>query len=592
MPRTLPHPPVPGPQPSTSFTVAAGGTRGAPTAPTAREVADAWVETLADLDPAVGTALGIRPGDDRMPDLSPEGLAAEADAARTVLSTLAEARVTDDDDRRCATLLRERLSTALAQHDSGEDLASLRPIGSPVHGLQSIFLMMPAATADDWAVIARRMARVPDAAESYRRTLDVGLTRGPRSAPRQAEAVAEQLDAWLGSGGEPGWHAGFVAAHDGAADLPASLERELAAAAGRAADGVTALRDWITATYLPAVADVPDGVGRERYLLGAKRFTGSDLDPAEAYAWGWGELDRIEAEMVAEAERVLPGATPAEALAWLDEHGPAVEGVPEVRAWLQDMMDQAIADLDGTAFDIAEPVKRVEAMIAPPGAAAAPYYTRPSLDFTRPGRTWLPTLGRTRFPRWDLVSTWYHEGVPGHHLQLGQWAYRAAELSRFKVSVGSVSATTEGWALYAERLVDELGYLSDPGDRLGYLDNQRMRAVRVVIDIGMHLGLEIPTSATFHPGERWDAPLGEEFFAARSGSPAAFVHSEIVRYLGWPGQAISYKLGERAWLAGRDAARRRREAAGEPFDLRSWHTAALSLGSLGLDDLARELTAL
>ena len=87
-------------------------------------------------------------------------------------------------------------------------------------------------------------------------------------------------------------------------------------------------------------------------------------------------------------------------------------------------MDEAIDALDGTHFDLAEPVRRVEAMIAPPGSAAAPYYTRPSQDFSRPGRTWLPTLGRERFPLWDLVSTWYHEGVPGHHLQLAQWALR------------------------------------------------------------------------------------------------------------------------------------------------------------------------
>ena len=557
--------------------------------PTARELANAWVELLADIDPAVGTSLGIRPGDDRMPDLSPEGLRGEAEAARTVLAALAGARITDDDDRRCATLLRERLSTALAAHDAGEDLASLRPIGSPVHVLQSIFLMMPTATEDDWAVVARRLAAVPATATSYRRSLESGLATVHRSAPRQAAAVADQLDAWLGTDGEPTWHAGFVAA---APDLPATLTRELERGAECAAAGIAALRDWIRAEYLPAVAEVPDGVGRERYLLGAKAFTGADLDPLDAYTWGWEELARIEAEMLEEADRVRPGATPAQALAWLDEHGPAIEGVAEVRTWLQNMMDTAIARLDGTVFDIAEPVKRVEAMIAPPGAAAAPYYTRPSLDFARPGRTWLPTLGRTRFPRWDLVSTWYHEGVPGHHLQLAQWANRAAELSRFQVSVGSVAANTEGWALYAERLVDELGYLTDPGDRLGYLDNQRMRAVRVVIDIGMHLGLEIPASSGFHPGERWTAALGEEFFAARSGSPAAFVQSEIVRYLGWPGQAISYKLGERAWLAGRDAARRRHEAAGEAFDLRAWHTAALSLGALGLDDLTRELAAL
>lgn len=140
--------------------------------------------------------------------------------------------------------------------------------------------------------------------------------------------------------------------------------------------------------------------------------------------------------------------------------------------------------------------------------------------------------------------------------------------------------------------MDELGHLRTPGARLGYLDGQRMRAVRVVIDIGMHLGLRIPEGRWSHGGETWTAALGEAFFAERSGSPAAFVRSEVERYLGWPGQAISYKLGERAWLAGRAAARARREAAGETFDLRSWHTAALGLGSLGLDDLERELAAL
>ena len=404
---------------------------------------------------------------------------------------------------------------------------------------------------------------------------------GHRSAPRQAAAVAEQLEAWV----DGRWFTGFVS------DAPAAVRPAADRAAGAATEAVAELAGWLRSTYLPDVADVPDGVGRDRYLLSARQFLGAVIDPADAYAYGWSELARIEEEMVVEAARVLPGADPAQAFAHLDAHGAAIEGVEEVRVWLQAMMDRAIADLDGSVVDIAEPVRRVEARIAPPGSAAAPYYTRPSLDFSRPGRTWLPTLGRTRFPVHDLVSTWYHEGVPGHHLQLGTWASRAGELSRFQVSLGSVSATTEGWALYAERLADELGYLEDPGVRLGYLDNQRMRAVRVVIDLGMHLSLPIPADQPFHPGERWTHGLGREFFAGRSGSPAAFVDSEVVRYLGWPGQAISYKLGERAWLAGRAAAMARARSDGRQFDLRAWHTAALGLGSLGLSDLESELAA-
>jgi uncharacterized protein (DUF885 family) len=290
--------------------------------------------------------------------------------------------------------------------------------------------------------------------------------------------------------------------------------------------------------------------------------------------------------MDVQATRVLPGASVREAMRHLDAHGEAVDGVEPVRLRLQSMIDGAIDDLDGTHFDLAAPVRLLEARIAPAGSAAAPYYSRPAQDFSRPGRTWLPTLGMTRFPLWKLVSTWYHEGVPGHHLQFAQWAMLSGRLSRWQTGVGSVSATSEGWALYAERLMDELGYLTDPGARLGYLEAQIRRAMRVVIDIGMHLRLTIPAAAPLGAGETWTPELAAEFFVAHAARDDAFVASEIVRYLGMPGQAISYKVGERAWLAGRETAR---AARGADFDLKAWHMAALSLGSLGLDDLAVEL---
>jgi uncharacterized protein (DUF885 family) len=116
-----------------------------------------------------------------------------------------------------------------------------------------------------------------------------------------------------------------------------------------------------------------------------------------------------------------------------------------------------------------------------------------------------------------------------------------------------------------------------------------LRATRVVLDIGMHLELPIPAHSPFRPGERWTPELGREFFGLYNGLPAAMLDSELVRYLGIPGQAIGYKLGERAWLAGRDAARK---AHGDAFDPKAWHMAALSQGSLGLDDLVDELSRL
>jgi uncharacterized protein (DUF885 family) len=321
----------------------------------------------------------------------------------------------------------------------------------------------------------------------------------------------------------------------------------------------------------------------------ARYWTGSDLDLAEAYEWGWSEYRRIWAEMIEQAAPILPGGTPKQAMDHLEEHGQAIDGVDAVRKWLQDLMDQAMTQLNETHFDLPDPVKVVEARIAPAGSGAAPYYTNPSLDFARPGQTWLPTMGKTTFPVWGLVSTWYHEGVPGHHLQLAQWTYLASQLSTYQTTVGGVSANMEGWALYAERLMDELGFLTDAGVRMGYLEGQLARAIRVVIDIGMHLSLPVPADSPMFAGEPWTAERGLEFFAAHSGQPRDYLASEVHRYLGGAGQAIGYKLGERAWLAGRDGAR---TAHGPAFDLKSWHMAALSLGSLGLDDLTDELARL
>lgn len=544
-----------------------------------RALADDYVTRLADLDTRVATALGSHPGDDRVPDLSPDGQRARDDLDRSVLAALPAATVRDDDDRRCARLLRERLEAHLAVSDAGEHLRTVRNIGAPHQQVRQLFDLMPTATDEDWATVARRLVGVPGAFEGYRASLTAGSARGLHAAPRQLATVADQLDAWVTSR----WFATFVAAG------PESLRPVLDAAAEAATTATAQLRDHLRQELLPAAAGTPDAVGEDRYRHGARLSTGADLDLGEAYAWAWDEYRRIDGDMRREADAVLPGAGPLAAMAHLGEHGEAVEGVEEVRIRLQKLMDQTIAELDGTHFTIDGPVREVQAMIAPPGSAAAPYYTGPSQDFSRPGRTWLPTLGETRFPLWGLISTWYHEGVPGHHLQIARWTACAGQLSAYQTSVGKVSGNIEGWALYAERLMDELGYLNVPGARLGYLDAQQMRAIRVVVDIGMHLGLTVPADSPLHAGAVWTPQVARAFLGAHSGRSSAFLDSEIVRYLGWPGQAISYKLGERAWLAGRDAARAARGAA---FDLRAWHAAALAQGSLGLDDLTDELARL
>ncbi|MFD5059258.1 MULTISPECIES: DUF885 domain-containing protein [unclassified Streptomyces] len=551
-----------------------------------RQVADDYVDAFIELDPIAGTYLGVEASSSRLPDFSPAGQEALAELARTTLVKLDAAEqlpgADSDAERRCGRLLRERLTAELAVHEADESLRAVSNLHSPAHSVREVLTVTPTETDEDWAAIVERLRAVPAALEGYRTSLALGLERKLYGGPRATTTFIGQLTEWIGDNGT-GFFQSFVAPG------PDALRADLDDAAQQATTSLVALRDWMRDVYAPEIEGAPDTVGRERYARWSRYFNGTDLDLDEAYAYGWSEYHRLLAEMKTEAEKVLPGAGPWEALAHLDVHGKHIEGVDEVQAWLQGLMDEAIEALDGTHFELAERVRKVESRIAPPGGAAAPYYTGPSEDFSRPGRTWLPTMGETRFPVYDLVSTWYHEGVPGHHLQIAQWTHVADSLSRYQASIGMVSANAEGWALYAERLMDELGFLPDAERRLGYLDAQMMRACRVIVDIGMHAELEIPADSPFRPGERWTPELAQEFFGNHSGRPAEFVESELTRYLSMPGQAIGYKLGERAWLLGRENARK---AHGDAFDAKAWHMAALSQGPLGLDDLVDELSKL
>jgi len=354
-----------------------------------------------------------------------------------------------------------------------------------------------------------------------------------------------------------------------------------------ATDAYDQMGDYLRNSYLPDASPI-DGVGRDRYALAAKGYLGSVIDLEETYDWGWDQLAGVRSEMTKTAELIKLGASVGEAVEILEtDPQKMIKGEDEFRQWMQDLQDKTIEEMDGTHFDISEPVRTIETLIAPPGGALAMYYTGPSEDFSRPGRTWYPTGGKTEFPIWREVSIAYHEGVPGHHFQIATNVAMTEELSRFQRLLAGTSGYVEGWALYAERLMGELGYLENPDYYMGMLDAQALRSVRVIVDIGMHLGLKIPSHSEFNPGEVWTGDLALEFMRERVHFPADFVNSEIDRYLGIPGQAISYKVGERVWLEARELAKR---SAGADFDLKEWHNKALKLGPMGLAQMKREMT--
>ncbi len=547
------------------------------------DIADRYVLAYAALDPIAATDAGIAGHDHELTDFSPAAGDERDRLDRDTLAALERANRTDDRDRIAADVMTERLQLAVALHEAGEELRALRIIGSPVQEIRACFDLMAYNRESDWETVARRMAGVPVALESFEAALREGMTRGMVSARRQALGCAQQAASWGGEDpADPPFFVALVAGHQGDPRLHAELVR----LAGEATDAYAAHARFLREDYAPN-SDPRDPVGRDRYALFARAFNGIDLDLDETYAWGWEELYRIEERMREVAARIAPGETVVAVADHLDhDRSRTIEGVDEFQQWNQDLIDRTIAELHGTHFDIAPPLRRCDAMIAPPGGAAAMYYTGPSEDFSRPGRTWYPTQGRTTFPLWREVSTCYHEGVPGHHLQVAQVKYLSEHLSRYQRAFGFLSGHGEGWALYAERLMGELGYLEDPAYELGMLCAQAMRAVRVIVDIGMHLELQIPPTESEHVGEKWTPELALPFVIERSCEPVDFMKSEVDRYLGWPGQAISYKVGERVWLEARADAQARHGAG---FDLKQFHSYALDLGGMGLGPLRDEL---
>jgi uncharacterized protein (DUF885 family) len=542
------------------------------------DLADRYVDEWAALNPTGATYAGIKGYDDQLDDLSSDGFAAQADLTRRTLAAISVTEPASETERVAKEAMVERLGLELERYDAGEVTSELNVISSALHGLRMVFDLMPTEGEEAVSNIAARLGQFPAALEQYKATLREAAEAGHVSPRAQMIEVAKQCDTWTDPDGDNFFH-GLVDGLQAQDTLSAELKRGASAATAATA----AFGEFLRKTMAPLGRD-KQAAGRERYQLASRYFLGARVDLDETYAWGFDELARLESDMRAVSARIAgPGASIDDAVAALDaDPARRIEGKEAFRDWMQALADKALADLHGTHFDIPEPVRRIECCLAPTSDGGI-YYTAPSEDFARPGRMWWAVpQGITAFSTWREVTTVYHEGVPGHHLQIAQTLVRAELLNRWQRLLSWSSGHGEGWALYSERLMDDLGYLEDPGDKLGMLDGQAFRAARVIVDIGMHLELEIPRDNPFgfHPGERWTPELGWEFLRAHCRVPDENLRFELNRYLGWPGQAPAYKVGERIWLQARDEAKARK---GADFDLKEFHRTALNLGSLGLD---------
>lgn len=534
-------------------------------------ISDEYIDTVGRMSPMNATALGIPGYDHLLDDLSVAAETKIADYRRDVLGRVKEMTPIDHIDHIAKEVLIERIESALMLFDSRESLTTYGPIANPVSNIRSIFSLMSNEGDEAIANITARLNAIGGALDSWKSTIEDMQAEGKGTARRQVLGVAEQLEVH-GNGG----YADMARTIDPEGKYP-----ELHLAAQNAQTSCLRMAAWMKDVHAPRSLDI-DGVGAERYAPWARYFTGADLDFRATYEWAVGDLDQINARMYKAAEKLgLAGKSLKEVAQYCEEaESHSIDGEAALLAKLIEFTEQAVARVDGIYFDIDPRIKFCDARIAPEGSAAAPYYMPPSEDLSRPGTTWYPTLGHTHFNFWRLASIWYHEAVPGHHLQCATATIEKDRLTRFQRTEAWISGYGEGWALYAERFMDEIGAFADPAYELGYLSAQAMRAARIIVDIGMHLGYED------FDGQIWKAESALKLLVDRALLAPDFAKSEVDRYLGWPGQAISYKVGERVWIRTREDAKKR---LGDKFDIKAWHNYALKIGPMGLDPFEREM---
>ena len=545
-------------------------------------VAEEHARSLVELCPSLSVTAGLD-GDRTRLDPQSKEAADQLDAlnSRTLREldrAEQESQNLDRVDVVTLDAMRERLGCERDLHAAGLSFGQLNVIASPPQSVQMLFDLVPTGTEDDWKDNAVRLSQVPRALTEYRHALSQAAHDGRPPALRQVRRVIDQCRDHAKPGGSFDRFA-----KQAASSASRTLSAEVSTAADGAREAYDSLADFLGDIIAPLASET-DACGREDYALFAREFLGAEIDLDETYAWGLEQLAAIDAKQRHVADELYPGSTVAECLNRLNaDPQRQVHGLDALRTWMQDKADRAIDALAGVHFDIPEPVRKIECMVLPDGTGGI-YYTGPTDDFSRPGRMWWSVpAGVETFNTWQELTTVYHEGVPGHHLQIGGAAHMADSLNTWRRHLCWVSGHGEGWALYSEAFMAELGFLDDLGDYMGMLDSQRLRAARVCLDIGVHLGLPAPESIG---GGTWNAGKAWAFLTDNVAMERSFLAFELDRYLGWPGQAPSYKVGQRLWEQTRDAAK----DSDPNFTLKDFHTKALAIGSVGLDTLKRALT--
>lgn len=528
--------------------------------------------------PDAATFLGWPEGNDRLPDLSLEAVERRRDEAPEPLKVLAtiDPCALDAEDRLSHDVFAwQQRSVADAARFPG-DLMTVTQLEGPQTELALLLGAMPFATAQHHDDLLARLRAVPTLVDQTIELLEQGRALGVTPPRITLRHVPAQVEAHLVADPATSPLLGPlqslpVTLAPGRAD---QLRRDAATiVGGEITPAFARLQDYLAGTYLPgarettALADLPDG--GDWYRERVRHYTTTGLTPEEIHAMGVDEVQRIGSEMD-RVRRSSDYTGPAEGFAAYLRSDPRFffATADDVLASYRDIakrIDPGVVRLFNRLPRLPFGVSPVPAEMAP--SAPAAFYLEGSLEMARPGRFFANTHDLGSRPNWNMESVCLHEAVPGHHFQISL-AQELRDLPEFRRR-GLFTAYVEGWGLYCESLGPELGMYQDPYQRFGALDAEMLRAIRLVVDTGMHaLG--------------WSRDRAIAYFGEHSVSPQHEIVVEVDRYLVLPGQALAYKVGERKLAELRAWATQR---VGDAFDIRAFHDEVLAHGALPLDVL-------
>jgi uncharacterized protein (DUF885 family) len=533
--------------------------------------------------PETATFRGVPGQNDRWTDLSPDAIARRKEDAKALLRAV---RSVDRRKLTTADQLNYDLFLRNVEDDVDEarfprEFLALSQLSGPQY-LSNVFEVMPAKTARDYQDVLARLRGIPSRIAQTQALLERGLAAGVAPPKVVLRDVPAQLEAQTPA--DP-LQSPLLKLFRKLPETIAPAEREALQASAvqlyreRVAPAYAKLREYLVATYLPAARDgigfgaLPDGAAW--YAQRVRRETTTNLTPAQIHALGLSEVKRIRGEMDRIIAQTGFQGTFADFSKFLrtdprffyTDAQSLVSGYRDIAKRIDPELVKVFGKLPRLTYGVIE----IPAFSAKSQTTA--YYRQGSPEAMRPGSYFVNTYALETRPKWEMEALTLHESVPGHHLQIAL-EQELENVPGFRHHTHYV-AFTEGWALYAESLGAELGLYQDPYSRYGQLTYEMWRAIRLVVDTGMHaLG--------------WSREQAIEYFKENSAKTEHDITVEIDRYLVMAGQALAYKIGELKIKELRAAAAR---DLGPRFDERAFHDVVLGNGSMPLDLLESQVRA-